>query len=434
MTLKFKETMNSHIHSTTLDNGLQVILKELHTSPIISSWIWYRVGSRNEVEGATGLAHWVEHMMFKGSAHFPKGSIMRLVDRYGGDCNAMTSRDFTAYYETLPSAQALLALQIEADRMVSAAFDPVETETERTVIIAEREGSENEPAFVLSEEVVASAFRVHPYHHQTVGWKSDLERITHEELLSFYRRYYGPQNAILVVAGDFQRDEILAQIADQFGSIPANPKPIEISRPEPPQRGERRLTVRMPGSTPIIRIAYHVPPVAHPDYLPLVILDGILSGGHAPFSGGGALARSARLYRALVETQLASSASSYYQASLDTYLFNLGAVVRQERKANDVEDALLEQVRRLQEELVPQSDLQIAIRQTQAHLAYANESVSNQALALGMLAIVDNYSRLDGFLDELATVTPEDIMRVAQTYLVADNRIAGWFEPIVGGA
>lgn len=425
--------MNSNIYSTTLDNGLQVILKEVHTAPIISSWIWYRVGSRNEVEGATGLSHWVEHMLFKGSVHFPKGSIMRLVDRYGGYANAMTSRDFTAYYETLPSAQALLALQIEADRMISATFDPAEVETERTVIIAEREGSENEPVFVLNEEMVASAFHVHPYHHQTVGWKSDLERITQEELHTFYRRYYGPQNAILVVVGDFQRDEILAQIADQFGSIPANPKPVEIGRPEPPQRGERRLTVRLPGSTPIIRIAYHVPPVAHPDYLPLVILDGILSGGHAPFSGGGTLARSARLYRALVETQLASSASSYYQASLDAYLFNLGAVVRQDRKASEVEEALLEQVRKLQEELVAESDLQIAIRQTQAQLAFANESVNNQALALGMLAIVDNYARLDGFLDELATVTPNDIMRVAQTYLVADNRIVGWFEPLAGG-
>ncbi|MHB1357317.1 MAG: M16 family metallopeptidase [Anaerolineae bacterium] len=426
--------MNSNITSTTLDNGLQVILKEVHTSPIISSWIWYRVGSRNEVEGATGLAHWVEHMMFKGSAHFPKGSIMRLVDRYGGDANAMTSHDFTAYYETLPSAQALLALQIEADRMISAAFDPVETETERTVIIAEREGNENEPSFVLREEVSAAAFHVHPYHHQTIGWKSDLERLTQEELYSFYKTYYGPQNAILVIVGDFQPHEILAQIADQFGPTPASPKPVEIRRPEPTQRGERRLTVRLPGSTPIIRIAYHVPPVAHSDYLPLVILDGILSGGHAPFSGGGTLARSARLYRALVETQLASSASSYYQASLDAYLFNLGAVVRQDRKASDVEDALLEQVRKLQEETVPPSDLQIAIRQTQAQLAFANESVNNQALALGMLAIVDDYARLDGFLDELATVTPGDIMRVAQTYLVPDNRVVGWFEPLAGGA
>jgi zinc protease len=426
--------MNSNIYSTTLDNGLQVILKEVHTAPIVSSWLWYRVGSRNEVEGATGIAHWVEHMMFKGSARYPKGSIMRLVDRYGGDANAMTSRDFTAYYEKLPSDQALLALQIEADRMVSATFDPDEAETERTVIIAEREGNENEPAFVLSEEVTAAAFHVHPYHHQTIGWKSDLQGITHEELYAFYHSYYGPQNAILVMVGDFQQAEILAQIADQFGPIPAHPKSIERGRPEPAQRGERRLTVRLPGSTPIIRVAYHVPPAVHADYLPLVILDGILTGGHAPFSGGGALARSARLYRALVETQLASSASSYYQASLDAYLFNLGAVVRHDRHAQEVEEALQEQVSKLQAEPVLESELQVAIRQTQAQLAYANESVNNQALALGMLAIVDNYARLDGFLDELASVTPGDIMRVAQAYLVPDNRIVGWFEPLAGGA
>jgi len=426
--------MNSNIHSTTLANGLQVILKEVHTAPIISSWIWYRVGSRNEVEGATGLAHWVEHMMFKGSAHFPRGSIMRLVDRCGGEVNAMTSRDFTAYYETLPSSQALLALQIEADRMANAVFDPAEVGSERTVIIAEREGSENEPSFVLNEEVTATAFRVHPYHHQTVGWKSDLERITREELYGFYRRYYGPQNAILVVAGDIQQDEIFSQIQDQFGSITASSKPEESERPEPPQRGERRLLVHLPGSTPIIRTAYHVPPVAHPDYLPLVILDGILSGGRAPFSGGGTMARSARLYRALVETQLASSASSFYQASQDAFLFSLGAVVRQDRNATEVEGALLEQVHRVQQEQVSESEVQIAIRQTQAQLAFANESVNNQAFALGFLAVVDNYLRLDGFLDELATVTPKDVMRVAQSYLVADNRVVGWFEPTTGGA
>jgi len=167
---------------TRLSNGLQVLLKEVHSAPVVSTWIWYRVGSRNEVEGRTGLSHWVEHMLFKGSSRFPKGAIMRAVNRHGGYLNAMTSYDFTAYYETLPAAQAELALQIEADRMTTSLFDPQEVEAERTVIIAEREGSENEPHDVLAEELAAVAFRVHPYHHQPLGWKGDLRAITRDQL------------------------------------------------------------------------------------------------------------------------------------------------------------------------------------------------------------------------------------------------------------
>jgi len=158
-----------------LDNGLKIILKEVHAAPVISTWLWYRVGSRNEVGGHTGISHWVEHMMFKGSRLFPKGTIMRSVNRQGGYLNAMTSHDFTAYYETLPSDRAELALRIEADRMVGARFDPDEVAAERTVILAEREGSENEPRYVLAEEVIAAAFRVHPYHHQTIGWKAESD-------------------------------------------------------------------------------------------------------------------------------------------------------------------------------------------------------------------------------------------------------------------
>ncbi|MCE5258581.1 MAG: insulinase family protein [Chloroflexi bacterium] len=426
--------MNGNITAVVLDNGLQVILKEVHSSPLISSWLWYRVGSRNEVEGSTGLSHWVEHMLFKGSKQFPKGSIMRLVDRYGGETNAMTSQDFTAYYETLPSTQVDLALQIEADRMSNALFELEEVESERTVIIAEREESENEPVYVLQENLAATAFQVHPYHHQIVGWKADIEHITRDELVAHYQHYYTPDNAVLIIVGDLQPAELMKRIEGLFGSIKPGSTVSNRISPEPPQRGERRVVVRLPGSTPIIQIAYHTPAVAHPDYLPLLILNGVLSGGSAPFNGSGMLARSARLYLALVETQLASSVGSYYHVSLDPTLFNIYAVVRQGRRSDEVERALFEQIERLQQEQVSADELRVAIRQTQAQLAYANESAARQALALGMLTIVDRYTRLDGFLDELATVTPNDVLRVAQSYLSADNRIVGWFEPLPGGA
>ena len=426
--------MSNHIITTVLNNGLQVILKEIHTSPLISSWLWYRVGSRNELGANTGISHWVEHMLFKGTDQFPMGSVMRMVDRYGGNANAMTSQDYTTYYETLPNTELDLALRIESDRMTNALFKAEEVENERTVIIAEREESENEPSYVLYENLSATAFQVHPYHHLTVGWKTDLEHMTRDELYQHYRHYYVPNNATLVIVGDLEPTATLQRIESYFGAIKASPDIDEWIPMEPVQKGERRVITRLPGSTPIINVGYHVPPVSHPDYIPLLIMNGVLSGGSAPFSGQRMLARSARLYMALVESQLASSVFSFCPINRDPYLFLLGATVRQGRRVEEVEHALFDQIDRLQQERVASAELQVAIRQTQAQLAYANESAANQAQALGILAIVDHPARLDSFLEELAAVTPEDVLRVAQKYLIADNRTVGWFEPVSGGA
>lgn len=426
--------MPGALRRATLDNGLQVLLKEVHSAPVISTWLWYRVGSRNELGGDTGISHWVEHMLFKGSARFPKGEITRAVDRLGGYINAMTSHDFTVFYTTLPSRHAELALEIEADRMVSAEFAPDEVEAERTVIIAEREGGENEPSYMLAEEVCASAFRVHPYHHQTIGWKEDLLRLTRDQLYAHYRRFYIPNNAILVSVGDFDAEEWLKRIAALFEGIPPGDTPPQEVPQEPPQRGEHRVTLRMPGAAPIVRIAYHTPPVSHRDFIPLAIVDAILSGGRAIFAFGDSQARSARLYRALVETELASSVGSHYHPSLDPYLMTLGATVRQGRTAAEVEAALLAEIQRLQESPVEPHELKMAIRQTQAQFAYSNESVSGQALALGFLAVLDRPERMDTLFEELAAVTPEDIQRVARTYFTEENRTVGWFVPSEEGA
>ncbi|MHB1296793.1 MAG: M16 family metallopeptidase [Anaerolineae bacterium] len=421
--------MSANTRQVRLDNGLYVILREARTAPIVSTWLWYRVGSRDEVEGATGMSHWVEHMMFKGSSQFPKGSIMREVDRHGGYLNAMTSYDFTAYYNTLPADHAELALRIESDRMQSALFDPAEIESERTVVIAEREGSENEPAYMLSESATAEAFQLHPYHHQPVGWKTDLQRITPEQLTAHYRRYYVPNNAVLVAVGDFDANEHLALIERYFAAIPPGELPVRNVPAEPPQSTERRVTVRMPGSAPINRISYHTPPVSHPDYIPLVVLDAVLSGGKAMFAFGGTQARSARLYRALVETQLASSVGSNYHPSLDPFLLTLGATVRDGREPEEVEAALLAEIEKLRREPVEARELAVAVRQTQAQFAYSSEGVNQQGLALGYLEMVDDHRRMDGLLDEIAAVTAEDVLRVANIYLTPSNRVVGWFYP-----
>jgi len=421
------------VSQASLPNGLKVILKPVRHVPIVSTWLWYRVGSRNEVEGLTGLSHWVEHMMFKGSPAFPKGSIMRTVDRHGGYVNAMTSHDFTAYYATLPSEAADLALQIEADRMTGALFDPAEVEAERTVIISEREGGENEPSYVLAEEVSAAAFREHPYHHQTIGWKQDLLAISRDDLYRHYRQHYAPNNAVLVAVGDLDPDAWLARITELFGGIAPSAAPRSLARAEAPQRGERRVMVRRPGSTPLVRISYHTPPVAHADYLPLVVADAVLSGGKAMFAFEGSQARSSRLYRALVETELASSASSSYHASLDPYLFTVGATVREGVDPQRVERAVLDEIDKLRQELVSTDELAVAIRQTQAQFAYSAETVTSQALTLGFLEIVDHYERMNTVLAELAQVTREDVLRVAQTYLVTEESVVGVFIPTGDG-
>ena len=421
--------MLPHTQQVMLDNGLKVILRESHSSPVVSTWMWYRVGSRNEVGGLTGLSHWVEHMLFKGTERYPKGSIMRLVSRHGGYINAMTSQDFTAYYCTLSSARSDLALDFEADRMSGALFDSAEIETERTVILAEREGSENDPFAVLMEEMSAAAFRQHSYHHQTIGWKDDLQRITRDDLYEHYRRFYVPNNAILVVAGDFDTETRLRLIRERFGHLAPGPSPQTPIRPEPPQRGERRVMLRMPGSASSIHLSYHAPAASDPDFVPLTVADAVLSGGKAMFSFGGNQARSARLYRALVETELASTADSDYQPSLDPFFFSLDATVREGVSPEKVEQALRQEIHRLQETPVAQSELQVSIRQAQAQFAYSSESVTSQALTLGYLEMVDHHERMETMLDELSAVTPADVQRVAQRYLVPEECTIGCFVP-----
>ena len=211
------------IRKTTLDNGLTVVLREMHHAPVASFWVWYRVGSRNEHAGITGISHWVEHMLFKGTPTYPPGEFDKAVAREGGMFNGMTWIDFTTYFETLPSDRIDLALRVESDRMANAIFDPAETDLERTVIISERQGNENNPNFLLGEALQAAAFQAHSYHHSVIGWQCDLETMTRDQLYAHYRTFYAPNNAILAVAGDFESDALLARINELFGAIPAGP-------------------------------------------------------------------------------------------------------------------------------------------------------------------------------------------------------------------
>jgi len=243
------------VRRTVLDNGLVVLTKELHTSPIVTSMIWYRVGSRNEELGQTGKSHFLEHMLFKGTHRFKKGQIDLLTLKNGGSNNAFTSQDFTAYYFNFASDRWNIALEIEADRMVNCNFDPEEFEAEKKVVIEELKGGLDSPWGLLMQEVNAAAYKVHPYRNPIIGWLSDVERATAEEQQAYYQRNYQPNNAILSIAGDFDTDRVLDEIARQFGNIPSGTRSELVSINEPVQKGEKRILVRWRSRVPRIRFS-----------------------------------------------------------------------------------------------------------------------------------------------------------------------------------
>jgi zinc protease len=415
---------------TRLDNGLKVLIQPSHHAPVVSTWIWYRVGSRNERTGITGISHWVEHMLFKGTQRLAKGDVFRLIARHGGHNNAFTSEDFTCYFETLPTVAWELALEIEADRMVNSRFDPDEVESERTVILAERQGSENNPHFQLSEELGAAAFHVHPYRWSVIGNECDLRVITRDDLFGHYQTYYSPGNAALVIAGDVEPDAALAAVQSRFGALDARPAPPPVSAEEPPQWGERRVMVRRPGSSPYLKLAYRIPAVSHPDLYPLVLLDAVLSGGKSvSWSGGGYMGRSARLYPALVQTEIATSVGTGLRSSLDPNLFTVALTVRDGVSLETAEAALLRELARLTEEPPTAEELAKALRQSEAQFAYGSDGVTSQAFGLGYFELLGDWRNLHRHIERLRAVTPEDVQRAANTYLTEDGRTVGWFIP-----
>lgn len=414
----------------TLSNGLTVHLRPNHTAPIASFWAWYRVGSRNEMPGYTGMSHWVEHMQFKGTPTQEKGSIFGRVSREGGSLNAITSMDWTTYYETLPADRLDLSLAIESDRMTNSLFDREETESERTVILSERLGAENRQTYMLAEEVMGTAFQAHPYRHMVIGYERDLKRISRDDLFEHYRRFYAPNNAFITAAGDFDPDELIAKIEQSFGNIPAVTDPLPLVAGEPPQRGERRVTVRKTSPASYLMMAYRMPEATHPDIPALMVADAVLSGAKAMGMGGGsAMGRSSRLYRALVSTGLARSASSGTSLHLDPYLWTFSATALPGVEPERIESAFQGEIDRLQHELPTEEEFAKARKQIRAQYVYSNESVTSQAFWLGQMEVVDRASRVDTLADELETVTPEDVQRVARTWLTESTRTVGWQLP-----
>jgi len=414
-----------------LDNGLGVLLKEDHTAPIASIWTWYRVGSRNEQPGKTGISHWVEHMQFKGTPSIAKGQIFRDVSRVGGTLNALTSHDWTAYFETLPVANIDLALSIESDRMVNSLYDPEEVESERTVILSERQGSENSPGYALYEEVVGTALQAHPYRHMVIGTESDLRSLTRDDLFSHYQQHYHPGNAFIVAVGAFEANALLQEIEQRFGALAISTQPsLPVHVIDPPQPGERRVTIRKPAGAPLLRMAFHAPAATDPDSVPLMVTEAILSGGQPMGLGGGSsMGRSSRLYRALVASGLARGAGSDMSLSLDPYLFQIAATGLPDSDLSAIEAVILQEIDRLRTEPVGGEELTRAIRQLEAQFVYSAEGVTNQAYWLGHWQIVDSWQRALSLPEAIRAVTAEDVQRVARRFLDPAFATTGWLIP-----
>jgi zinc protease len=415
--------MEEKVTQVKLKNGMKVLLKEVHTAPIISSWLWYRVGSRDEPTGRTGISHWTEHMLFKGTKKFPAKILDKSISRDGGRWNAATSRDATHYYETMPADKFDLALQLESDRMKNSAFNAKDVASERTVIISEREGSENEPLFQLSEAVQQTAFRVHSYHHEVIGDKADLQTITRDDLYEHYRRYYVPNNAVLSMAGNFDTKPMLSRIRELFEPIPKGAVPPRLARPEPEQKGEMRFSIEGSGETTFIQSAYRYPNATHADFFPLQVFDSILGGM------SGLSTKTSRLYRALVDKEYAIEVSGWAEPTVDPHLYRITLIKHPRRKNEEVIAAMDAEIRKLQDAPPPADELKRAVKQARAVFVYGNENITSQAFWMGYAEMFASYEWYTTYLDNLAKVTPQDVQRVARQYFQPSSRVIGIYQP-----
>ncbi len=413
-----------------LRNGLQVRLKEIHTAPVISCWIWYRVGSRDERPGLTGTSHWVEHMQFKGTPAFPAGVLDREMSLHGGTWNAMTWLDFTTYLATVPAGHIDLVLRLEADRMVNGLFDPEEVEKERMVVISEREGRENQPTFLIEEKVQQEAFGQHSYGHVVIGNIADLKSISRDDLYEFYRRAYNPGNAVLALAGDFRSQDMLERIKELYEGIPSGEILDDMPTEEPVQAAERRVDLEGPGETYFLRVAYHAPDGADPDFLPLVVLDSLLTGASSLSFLGSALSnKTTRLYRALVEPGLAAGVGGGLWSTIDPFLYWFQITLAPDKTPDQVLEALDLEVARILDEEVTRAEVDKAVKQARALFVYDSETITRQAFWLGFTEMFADHTWREAYLDRISTIQPDEILETARKYLIPSNRVVGTYIP-----
>lgn len=421
------------MHEERLANGLTVLVQEVHTAPLASVWCWYRVGSKDEGPGTTGVSHWCEHMNFKGTKNIPRDQVKGIIEKFGGTWNGYTWIDQTTYLETASKDALDRMLFIEAERMDACLYDPVDCESERTVIISELQGGENDPEQLLDTEVTAAAFKVHPYHHPTIGWISDLKSMTRDDLYGHYRKYYVPSNATLVIVGDVETEATLKNVEKHFGGIASGTAPARVKQSEPEQQAERRVVLRKPGTTAYWKAAFHAPAFADESFFPLLVADAVLNGaaGLNIWSGGGVSRpqRSARLYRALVDKGLASAVSGSLMPTQHPYLYHIHAAVAEGQSISAVEEVVLGEIEKLRTGGITPEELKKIHTQLRARFVYDGDSVTDIAHQIGYFETIAEWPAYHMLKNRLDTVTAEQVQAAAVRYLTPSNRTIGWFEP-----
>ena len=409
----------SSVKEVKLENGLTVLLKENHAAPVFTAQIWFKVGSRNEHTGITGISHMLEHMLFNSSKNYKKGEITRIIRERGGIENAATWTDFTYYWQLLSSEHLELSLKTLAERVGNALLLEDEFQKERAVVLSELEGKQNDPDWLLYESLWATAFMAHPYRWPTIGWQSDVQNIDINQLRTYYKTYYHPNNATLVLVGDFDTDNALRLVKKYFGSKPAGKLPRPVYTTEPPQRGPRTVEVRREGNAARVELGYHIPSLTDDDTYALMILDQVMSGG-----------KSSRLYQALVETQLATSAWSSAGSRRDPALFMFGATARQGVTAEALEKAILEQIEKAKVAPPTAEEIQAAKNQLEAYFVFQNDSVSDQGEQLGYYNTLATWQYGENIISKIKAVTPEQVQAVAKKYFTDNNLTIGRFIPV----
>jgi len=423
------------VEELRLRNGLKVILKEARSAPVVSVWCWYKVGSSDEAPGITGISHWLEHMNFKGTRAFSKSEMKSLIERRGGYWNGYTWIDQTTYFETLPKEHLDLALRLESERMNASLISRDEFNSERTVILSELRGGENNPESLLDREVNATVFQAHGYRWPTVGWEPDVKRITHGEMVDFYRANYVPANATLVVVGDFATRTAVRKIRSHFGDIPPGTMPERFRTPEAEQRGERRVELEGGGATSYFHVAYRAPSVHDEDVYPLLVLDAVLGGakGISLWSYDGEVRRSSPLYQKMIDSRLATGVRSFYIPTKDPFLYYLTVTAAEGVPVEKVEKKLFRLVESMAVKKPTAREMQKAKNQIRATHVFQSDSVTEVAHQLGYFETIHEYRFFESFLKRIEAVTPEDVRDVAERLLRKKNRTIGIYKPSRNG-
>ena len=410
-----------------LDNGLKILVQEDHRAPVAVSQVWYKVGASYEYGGITGISHMLEHMMFKGTEKHPPGEFSRIISANGGNENAFTGQDYTAYFQTLEKSRLPVSFELEADRMRHLRLLPDEFIKEQQVVLEERRmRTDDQPRAKLAEHFDALAYSNSPYKNPVIGWPDDVSRLTVDDLKAWYQRWYAPNNATLVVVGDVDPQDVYRLARKFFGPLKPSTLPVMKPQGEVEQLGIRRMTVRVPAKLPFLVMGYKVPVLksATEEWEPyaLEVAAGILDGGN-----------SARLESRLVRGQqiAASVGAGYDLYSRLPSLFMLEGTPVQGKTLQFMEKALLAEVRKLQDEPVTAGELDRVKAQVAASKVYERDSIFYQAMQLGTAETVGlSWKTVEDYVDKVNAVTPEQIRKVARKYLVEDYLSVGYLEPL----